>query len=70
MTPNESTNQIVKKVADLMKVQLNNKQISTSHRLKTNSNNHVDKSKQKIHSPIIVSFSNRDKRKNFLEREN
>ena len=47
ITPNESTNQIVKIVADLLKVQLDEKQISMSHRLKTLSNNHVDPSKQK-----------------------
>ena len=46
MIPNESTNQIIKKVADLIKVQLDDKQISTLHRLKTHTNNHMDQSKQ------------------------
>ena len=68
MTPNKSTNQIVKKVADLMKVQLDDKQISTLHKLKTNSNNHVDTSKQKIYPPIIIRFSNSDKQNEFFRK--
>ena len=61
---------LLKKVADLMKVQSDDKQISTSHTLKTNSNYHVNTSKQKMYSSIIVRFSNRDKRNDFLEKEN
>ena len=68
MIPNENTNPILKKDADLMKVQLDDKQISTSHRLKTNSNNLVDTSKQKIHPPIVVRFSNQDKRNEFFRK--
>ena len=53
-----------------MKVQSDDKQISTSHTLKTNSNYRVDTSKQKMYSSIIVRFSNRDKRNDFFEKKN
>ena len=64
ITPNENTNQIAKKSLIL----LDDKQISTSYGLKTNSNNHVDKSKQKVHPCTIVCFSNRDKRNEFFRK--
>ena len=68
MTPNESTNQIVEEVADLMKVQLDDKQISALNRLKTNSNDRADTSIQKMHPPITVRFSNQDKRNKFFKK--
>ena len=54
MTPIENSHRIAAKVADLMKVQLDDNQILTSHTLKTHSNNHVDQSKQKMHPPFKV----------------
>ena len=56
----KSTNQIVKHVAALLKVDLTNDQISTSHRLIPNP--YIDRSKVQKNLPIIVHFANRDKR--------
>ena len=65
----ESTNQIVKHVAALLKVDLTNDQISTSHRLIPNhSNSNMDRSKVKKNLPIIVRFANRDKRNEFYSK--
>ena len=49
---NESTNQIVKTVAKTLNVQLNERHISTSHRLKQNEED------TRQHPPIIVRFTN------------
>ena len=51
---NESTNNIVKRIAEKLKLKLSDRDISTSHR--------IPKSKSDLHPPIIVRFSNRDKR--------
>ena len=65
----ESTNQIVKHVATLLKVDLTNDQISTSHRLIPNhSNSNIDRSKVQKNVPIVVRFANRDKRNEIYSK--
>ena len=86
---NENTNAIVKKVAESLKVKLDDKDISTSHRLYPN-NKVIDNRPSKRqnadqfayknstqtkaelnldeHSPIIVRFSNRDKRNELFAK--
>ena len=64
--PNESANEIAKNVASrLLKVQLDDSHISISQRLpktKTSDNDQVHYNNAKVHPPIILRFSNRDKR--------
>ena len=67
---NENTNQIVKTVAKALNVHVTDEHISTSHRLpvtsatpKLNSSQHQNRQDfTKVPAPIIVRFSNRDKR--------
>ena len=63
----KDTNQIVKKVASMLKVKLENSEISTSHRLfdannlsRLNINYHHSSNRN---PSIIVRFTNRDKKK-------
>ena len=70
MTNNENTNEIVKKVVKLLKVEVGDRDISTSHRLfnqqqtfgshKFYANNNI--------SSIIVPFANRDKRNEVYKK--
>ena len=72
--PHENTNQLVKKVASLVNVRLEDSHISVGHRLpgggiytrrrrRRNAHN-----KPIEHAPIIVRFSNRDKRNEFYQK--
>ena len=64
---NENTNQIVKTVAKALNVQLGERHISTSHRLSKPQN----QKETRQYPPIIVRFSNRDKRNEiFRKRKN
>ena len=86
---NETTNAIVKKVAESLKVKLDDKDISTSHRLYPNNklignrpnkrqnpdqfaykNSTQTKAELNLnqHSPIIVKFSNWDKRNELFAK--
>ena len=81
---NENTNQIIKSVAKSLNIALNDSEISTSHRLiqpDTASSNRVTERQQtrtpttsfRQHppAPIIVRFSNRDKRNElYRQRKN
>ena len=58
----ESTNQIVKTVAKTLNVQLDERHISTSHRLKQNEED------TRQHPSIIVRFTNRDKRNEIFRK--
>jgi len=62
----ENTNNIVMKLAENLNVKLDNRDISTSHRLLTNG-----KSDSKLNLPplIIVRFSNRDKRNEIYNKQ-
>ena len=59
---NENTNQIVKTVAKALNVQLCERHISTSHR----PTQHQNQTRQ--YPPIIVRFSNRDKRNEIFRK--
>jgi len=60
----ENTNKIVKQVATKLKVNLDDSHISTSHRLAE-----VNRTESKDqHPPIIVRFSNRDKRNEIFRK--
>ena len=68
MTENENTKQIVMKVAEELKVRLTENDISTSHRLFSStqlqrSQNQNSENQSNAPLPIIVRFSNRDKKK-------
>ena len=67
---NENTNEIVKKVAKQLNVSLISNDISTSHRLfNTNSySGNFTKTEKNRHPPIIVRFSNRDKRNEIFNQ--
>ena len=86
---NENTNAIVKKAAESLKVKLDDKDISTSHRLHPNNKPTGNRSSKRQnpdqcayknstqtkaelnlneHPPIIVIFSNRDKRNELLAK--
>ena len=60
---NESTNQIVKTVVQTLNVQLDERHISTSHWLKQNQED------TRQHPPIIVQFTNRDKRNEIFRKQ-
>ena len=70
--PNENTNQLVKKVASLVNVRLEDSHISVFHRLPgglhTNETKRNSPNKPIEHAPIIVRFSNRDKRNEFYQK--
>ena len=61
---NESTNQIVESVAKALNVQLDERHISTSHRLLKPQN----QKETRQYPPIIVRFSNRDKRNEIFRK--
>ena len=61
---NENTNQIVKTVAKALNVQLDERHISTSHRLSKPQN----QKETRQYPPIIVRFSNRDKRNEIFRK--
>ena len=66
-TQNEKTNEIVKKVTNVLKVKLEDKDISTSHRIFNDSKlscrfGQFETRNNSKHSPIIVRLTNRDKR--------
>ena len=61
---NESTNQIVKSAAKALNVQLDERHISTSHRLLKPQN----QKETRQYPPIIVRFSNRDKRNEIFRK--
>ena len=67
---NENTNQIVKNVASLLNVQLDNSHISTSHRMPVSEKSAKLRPKENNnkHPPIIVRFSNRDKRNELFAK--
>ena len=71
---NENTNQIIKAVATSINVELNDSQISTSHRLiqsQSSSSNSQQQAKNHVNRqppPIIVRFNNRDKRNEIFRR--
>ena len=73
---NENTNQIIKAVAKSINVELNDSQISTSHRLiqpQSSSSNSQQQAKNHVNRqppPIIVRFNNRDKRNEIFRRSN
>ena len=65
VTENENTNEIVKKMASLLDLHLDDCQISTSHRLQGFQNSYTSrpiqfKSANVTHPPIITRFVNRD----------
>lgn len=66
---NENTNQIIKSVAKAININLNDRDISTSHRLApTNGSSKPTSGQQRSKitpPPIIVRFANRDKRNEF-----
>jgi len=62
----ENTNDIVMKLAENLNVKLDNRDISTSHRLLTNG---ISDSKLNSPPPIIVKFSNRDKRNEIYNKQ-
>ena len=70
----ENTNQIIKAVAKSINVELNDSQISTSHRLiqpQSSSSNSQQQAKNHVNRqppPIIVRFNNRDKRNEIFRR--
>ena len=69
MTQNENSNQIVRKMASLLAVTLDESQISTSHRLKMPQNPDLRMHAHKnSHPPIIVRFSNRDTRNELFAK--
>ena len=69
VTQNENSNQIVRKVASLLDVTLDESQISTSHRLKMPQNPDLEMHAHKnSYPPIIVRFSNRDKRNELFAK--
>ena len=61
---NENTNQIVKTVAKALNVQLDERHILTSHRLSKSQN----QKETRQYPPIIVRFSNRDKRNKIFRK--
>ena len=61
VSPNENTNEIIKKVAQKLNVRLLDSDISTSHRIPAMNGKHP---------AITVKFSNRDKRNIFSNRKN
>ena len=76
-TRNETTNEIVKKIANTLNVKLDNCDISTSHRhysIKTpkpdspNKKLNQTKAEANEHLPIIVRFVNRDKRNEIFTK--
>ena len=70
--PNENTNQLVKKVASLVNMRLEDSHISVSHRLPgclhTNETKRKAPNKPIEYAPIIVCFSNQDKRNEFYQK--
>lgn len=76
----ENTNQIVKAVAQCLNIPLSDEHISTSHRLPITSiyksNQATEKSQNNckpphrpVHPPIIVRFTNRDKRNKIFQQK-
>ena len=70
---NENTNQIIKTVAKILNVTLEDNHISTSHRLIQTGNNsstgqQIRTNADLQHPPVIVRFSNRDKRNEIFRR--
>ena len=66
---NESTNEIVKSVAKALNVDLDEIQISTSHRLAQPKRDRQQQSKSYQSPPIIVRFSDRDKRNEIFRKK-
>ena len=72
---NENTNQIIKTVAKILNVTLEDNHISTSHRLIKTGNNSSTAQQSRTNadlqhpSIIIVRFSNRDKRNKIFRRQ-
>ena len=68
--PNENTTQLVKKVASLVNVRQEDSHISVFHRLPVHANETKRNAPNKPteHAPIIVRFSNRDKRNEFYQK--
>ena len=69
-----NTNQIIKIVAKILNVTLEDNHISTSHRLIQTGNNSSTAQQNRMnadlqHLPIIVRFSNRDKRNEIFRRQ-
>ena len=62
---NENTNEIVKKMASLLNVKIDDSQISTSHRLQVPISKRQENS---AHPPIIVRFSDRDERNKLFAK--
>ena len=72
---NENTNHIVKTVAKMLNMKVEDKPISTSHRLpvadqKTDLQNGEKKHSNQPPPPIIVRFSNRDERNGMFRQKN
>ena len=72
---NENTNHIVKTVAKMLNVKVEDEHISTSHRLAVAVQKTVLQKDEKKHSaqpppPIIVRFSNHDKRNEMSRQKN
>ena len=70
---NENTNQIIKTVAKILNVTLEDNHISTSHRLIQTGNNSSTAQQNRTnaalpHPPIIVRFSDRDKGNEIFRR--
>ena len=76
-TKNETTNEIVKKIANTLNVKLDDHDISTSHRIYSNQtskpnspniNSKQSEAERNEHPPIIVRFVNRDKRNEIFAK--
>lgn len=69
-TKNEDTNKIVLKVAEELKVRISDKDISTSHRLFNNASSQLTQNLESTdqYPPIIVRFTNRDKRNELFTK--
>ena len=65
LVKNENTKEVVQKIAKAMNVQLDEKDISTAHRLSHHSVNFQPKNQ---HPPIIARFTNRDKRNEIFSK--
>ena len=74
VTENENTNDIEKKMASLLDIHLDDRQISTSHRLQAFQNSNTSRPIQSkavnvTHPPIIARFANGDIRNSFFTKK-
>ena len=74
VTENENTNDNVKKIAFLLDIHLDDRQISISHRLQAFQNSNTSRPIQSkavnvTHPPIIARFANRDIRNSFFTKK-